>query len=106
MQRTTVAMVTMVTMVTMDDTPPTMTTTMEDTVATGTGTLQINTVPWSQVYIDGQLVGNTPQMGLTLRAGTHRVTLVNTDFDIRHTISVEIRAGQTERRVVQLPVGG
>src|SRR5262249_21387055 len=30
------------------------------------GILQINTTPWSQVYVDGRLVGSPPQMSIPL----------------------------------------
>ncbi len=78
---------------------------MEQTMAAtgGTGTLRINSRPWSQVYVDGRLIGNTPQMNLQLAAGRHRVTLVNPDFNIRHTVSVNITPGETTTRIVQLP---
>jgi hypothetical protein len=72
----------------------------------GTGTLRINTRPWSQVYVDGALIGNTPQMNIPLRAGPHRVTLVNTEFNIRETITVNIAAGATETKVLTLTPGG
>ncbi|MDQ3035275.1 MAG: PEGA domain-containing protein, partial [Myxococcota bacterium] len=74
--------------------------------AGGPGTLRINTRPWSQVFVDGRLIGNTPQMNIPLPAGRHTVTLVNSDFNIRHTITVEIAAGQTETRVLTLTPGG
>ncbi len=73
--------------------------------AGGTGTLRINTRPWSQVYVDGTLIGNTPQMNIPLRAGSHRVTLVNTEFNIRETITVNIAAGATETKVLTLNPG-
>lgn len=68
----------------------------------GKGTLRINTTPWTQVYVDGQLVGNTPQMGIQLKAGTHRVTLVNNDFEIRKTMNIRITAGKTVTRILDL----
>lgn len=68
----------------------------------GTGTLQVNSQPWSQVIIDGRVIGNTPQMGITLPAGTHRVELVNPQFNARETFTVNIQPGQVERRVVRL----
>jgi eukaryotic-like serine/threonine-protein kinase len=74
--------------------------------AGGTGTLRINTRPWSQVFVDGRLIGNTPQMNITLPAGRHTVTLVNPEFNIRQTVQVEITAGQTETRVLTLQPGG
>ena len=69
---------------------------------TGPGTLRINTRPWSQVYVDGRLIGNTPQMNISLPAGSHRVTLVNPDFNIRQSVSVTIEAGQVTTRVLTL----
>ncbi len=69
---------------------------------TGTGTLRINTRPWSQVFVDGQLVGNTPQHNIQLRAGTHRITLVNAEFNIREVVSIDIVAGQTVTRALTL----
>ena len=74
--------------------------------AGGNGTLRINTRPWSQVFVDGNLIGNTPQMSIPLSAGRHQVTLVNAEFNIRQSITVEIRAGQTETRLVTLETGG
>jgi len=71
----------------------------------GTGTLRVNTRPWSQVFVDGRLIGNTPQMNIPLPAGTHRLTLVNSDFNIRETRTVTIRAGETETQIVTLNPG-
>ncbi len=69
----------------------------------GTGTLRVNTRPWSQVYVDGRLIGNTPQMNITVSAGSHRLTLVNPDFNIRHNVTVNVAAGATETKVINLP---
>ncbi len=71
----------------------------------GNGTLRINTRPWSQVFVDGRLIGNTPQMNISLPAGRHTVTLVNSEFNIRETITVEIHSGQTETRSMTLTPG-
>lgn len=68
----------------------------------GNGTLRINSRPWSQVYVDGRMIGNTPQMSIQLSSGRHRVSLVNPDFDIRKTITVNIEAGETITRIVNL----
>lgn len=68
----------------------------------GTGILRINSRPWSQVYVDGKLVGNTPQMNVKLSAGTHKITLVNPDFKLRKNISVTIAAGETQTQIVSL----
>jgi eukaryotic-like serine/threonine-protein kinase len=70
--------------------------------ASAVGMLQINSRPWSQVYVDGKLVGNTPQFGLALRAGKHSVKLVNTTMELSKTLSVVIQAGQTLTKVENL----
>jgi len=70
--------------------------------AGGPGTLRINSRPWSQVTIDGKSYGNTPQMNISLNAGSHKVTLVNPEFGIRKTITVQIKPGQTETQIVPL----
>ncbi len=72
----------------------------------GEGTLRVNTRPWSQVFVDGRLIGNTPQMNISLPSGSHRLTLVNSDFNIRETVNVQIRAGQVTTKIVTLTPGG
>ena len=86
---------------TMDPDPPDMDPVMVASMG-GNGTLRINSRPWSQVYVDGRMIGNTPQMSIQLSAGRHRVSLVNPDFDIRKTITVNIEAGETVTRIVDL----
>jgi len=70
--------------------------------ATGPGTLRVNSTPWSQVYVDGRLIGNTPQMNIQLAPGMHRITLVNPDFNIRENQNVMIESGQVVTRVIRL----
>ncbi len=43
------------------------------------GKLIINATPWGQIYIDGELMGNTPK-SLTLPAGTHNLRVVRDGF--------------------------
>ena len=74
--------------------------------ATGNGTLRVNTRPWSQVFVDGQLIGNTPQMNIPLSAGSHRLTLVNSEFNIRETVSVQVRPGEVTTKIITLTPGG
>jgi len=58
------------------------------------GTLMVGPEPWSNVYVDGTLVGTTPFGGVELEPGTYTVRLSNPDFqdDVR---TVEITAGET-----------
>jgi hypothetical protein len=67
-----------------------------------TGTLQLNSRPWSQIYVDGALVGHTPQMALQLRAGRHAIKLVNPDMGLEKKLSVSIRAGKTLTKIEKL----
>ncbi len=59
-----------------------------------TGQLMVGPEPWSNVYVDGLMVGTTPFGGVELEPGTYTVTLSNPDFqDDTHT--VEITTGET-----------
>jgi serine/threonine-protein kinase len=66
------------------------------------GTLRINSRPWSKVYVDGRAIGNTPQMAIALEPGTHRVKLVNEQFELERTLNLEVRPGQTVTRIVEM----
>ncbi len=68
----------------------------------GNGTLRINSRPWSQVFVDGKLIGNTPQMNMSLSEGQHRISLHNPEFNLRKNLSVTIRAGQVETQIIAL----
>jgi hypothetical protein len=69
---------------------------------TGTGTLQINSRPWANVFVDGQMVGHTPQMALSLPAGRHQIKLVNPPMNMSKDLSVTIEAGRTLTKVETL----
>lgn len=66
------------------------------------GTLRVNSRPWSRVIIDGRLIGNTPQLSIQLKAGTHTLNLVNPEFGIDKKLTVEIKAGEVVTRAVTL----
>jgi hypothetical protein len=68
----------------------------------GQGTLRINSRPWSQVTVDGRAIGNTPQMNVALPAGNHRVTLMNPEFNLKKTLTITIKPGQTETQIISL----
>lgn len=59
-----------------------------------TGQLMVGPEPWSDVYVDGALVGTTPFGGVELEPGSYTVRLSNPDFqdDVR---TVQITAGET-----------
>ncbi|MET0389037.1 MAG: PEGA domain-containing protein, partial [Polyangiales bacterium] len=70
--------------------------------ASGMGSLRINSRPWSQVYIEGKLVGTTPQRDIPLPAGTHTVHLINPELDMRKTLLVHVAPGESITRVETL----
>ena len=56
------------------------------------------TVP--QVYIDGKDTGSsTPHKFDGLASGRHKVTLVNNEFGIKETFSVEVKADGVEKQI-------
>lgn len=68
----------------------------------GAGVLRVNSRPWAQVFVDGRMVGNTPQMGIQLSAGKHTIKLVNPQMGLKKTFSITTKAGQTETKVLNL----
>lgn len=57
-----------------------------------TGSVQLAISPWGQVEVDGQAAGTTPPLTrLTLKEGTHSITVRNEDFP-PHTVSVQVQA--------------
>jgi len=59
------------------------------------GKLFVNSNPWGLVYIDGELIGNTPQV-LDLSAGLHMLSIVRDSF-ITHEEQFRLAAGQQLR---------
>jgi hypothetical protein len=70
--------------------------------APATGFLRINSRPWSRVYVDGRMVGATPQTRLELDAGPHVITLVSPEFGLKRTLNLHIRGGETVTRSVEM----
>lgn len=70
--------------------------------ANGAALLRINSRPWAQVYVDGRLVGNTPQLALQLPPGEHNVRLVNGIFAMGKVLNVKLRAGERVTKVEML----
>lgn len=66
------------------------------------GLLKLNSIPWSQVYIDKKLVGNTPLLGLQVAAGKHTVELKNPDTGARKKLKIKVNAGETLTKIEKL----
>ncbi|MBI1967347.1 MAG: serine/threonine protein kinase [Gemmatimonadetes bacterium] len=64
--------------------------------APAAGRLFVNATPWGQLYIDGQLVGNTPQANLEIPAGTHRIRIVRDGF-WPFDLEIQVAPGQEVR---------
>jgi hypothetical protein len=55
------------------------------------GTVSINALPWAEVWIDGQRVGETPLGNLQVPIGPHEVVFRHPEFgEQRHAISVRL----------------
>ena len=68
----------------------------------GNGYLSVNTRPWTKVYVDGRFIRNTPLMRHEVPAGSHRLTLINEDFNIRETVPVRVKSGENTQVVRNL----
>jgi serine/threonine-protein kinase len=70
--------------------------------ATGNGTLNINSMPVSNVILDGRPLGATPQVGLSVTSGAHTVVFVHPEHG-RKVRSVTVNPGQTASAIVRFP---
>jgi serine/threonine protein kinase len=65
------------------------------------GVVNLNAVPWAEVFVDGQRVGETPIGNLQVPIGPHEVIFRHPQFgEKRHAISVTL--GQPTRLSVQM----
>jgi serine/threonine-protein kinase len=71
----------------------------------GTGLLLVVARPWGNVRVDGMGVGTTPLDTIPLRSGVHTVVVQHPSYEPIER-KVTIRAGQTERIVVDFPAQG
>lgn len=74
---------------------------VENLAAEG-GTLQINSRPWSRVFVDGRFVGHTPQRAIKLSPGKHTIRLVNDPLSMSKTLEIIVPTGETVTRVETL----
>jgi hypothetical protein len=63
------------------------------------GYLSLNTNPWVEVYLGSRKLGVTPLVRVRLRAGLHRLKLVNWEKGINSPFMVNIRPGRTTKQV-------
>lgn len=55
--------------------------------------VNINTLPWSYVYIDGKKIGETPLSGIVLNPGEHQFTFENPQLNLHVTKTIRVEAG-------------
>lgn len=60
------------------------------------GRLFVNATPWGQVYVDGELVGNTPQVGVPIAPGPHRLRVARDGFE-PFEVALRVTPGQELR---------
>jgi len=60
------------------------------------GRLFINATPWGQVYVDGELLGNTPRVDVPISPGAHRLRVVRDGFE-PYELAIRVQPGQDLR---------
>jgi serine/threonine protein kinase len=60
------------------------------------GRLFVNATPWGQLFVDGQLVGNTPKANLSVAPGNHTVRVVREGFE-PFSRTIQVAPGQSVR---------
>lgn len=70
--------------------------------AAGTGTLNINSIPVSNVILDGRPMGSTPKVGLSVPAGNHTVVFVHPEHGRKSRV-VNVPAGGSATAAVRFP---
>lgn len=70
--------------------------------ASGTGSLNVNSIPVSNVLLDGRPIGSTPKMGITVSAGPHTVVFIHPQHG-RKVYPVTVTAGKVSTAAVRFP---
>jgi serine/threonine protein kinase len=68
----------------------------------GFGYLDVNSVPWTRVYIDGRFRGETPVQRIRLSAGWHRLRLRSPSRKKSWMYRIRVEANKRQRRVFEL----
>ena len=63
----------------------------------GSGTLSLDTVPWTTVFLAGKKLGETPLVNVPVPAGTLELTLVNSEAGIKESYLAKVKAGQATK---------
>jgi len=69
-------------------------------------TMSVNSVPWSEVWIDGKNTGkHTPFVDVPVDCGAHRIDFKRPDLQIAESESIVVKPGQTFKHRYTLPGG-
>ena len=66
--------------------------------------VSLNAIPWGEVEVDGRPLGATPLFDVPLSPGAHRVRFANAPLGASLERTVDVRAGERRRLVVDLRV--
>ena len=66
------------------------------------GRLTLDTAPWSEVFLKGRKLGDTPLVNYALPPGIHVLTLVNEQKNVKQVIEVEIQSGKITVKKLKL----
>ena len=70
-------------------------------------TVSVNSVPWSEVWLDGKNTGkHTPFVDVPVDCGAHRIDFKRPDLQIAESDSIVVKPGQAFKRRYTLPGGG
>ena len=65
---------------------------------TGTGTISVASRPAARIFINARDTGRyTPLVDFELPAGTHKIVLVNEDFNLNKTYYIDLKPGGSDR---------
>lgn len=68
----------------------------------GEAFLTMNSLPASAVVLDGKPLGQTPQIKVSVPAGEHTITFINSDQGLKKTMKVTVGAGETKPVIAKL----
>ncbi|MCC7108838.1 MAG: protein kinase [Deltaproteobacteria bacterium] len=68
-----------------------------DEAAAGAGTLSLDTVPWTTVFLGAKKLGETPLVNVSVPAGNLELTLVNSEAGIKESYIARVKAGQATK---------
>jgi serine/threonine-protein kinase len=71
-------------------------------VVAKSGTLRLDSDPWSHVYLGDKKLGMTPLLNETLPVGRHKLRLVNPELDLAKEITVTIRSNRITKQIIRL----